>query len=137
MEFQHVLLKVARGFIEVKEFILAGDTRCIIGRASDCDIRLPPSIAHADVSRHHCMIEIQGPNIQVRDLGSRNGTFVNGEKIGQRPLTQPVEQADLRECPAVELKDGDEVQVGKTVFRVDHDTTVEASKSMSVPMYFV
>jgi DNA-binding NtrC family response regulator len=48
--------------------------RLVIGRASDCDVR----IAHAALSRHHAELVI-GAAIGVRDLGSTNGTRVLGE----------------------------------------------------------
>jgi serine phosphatase RsbU (regulator of sigma subunit) len=44
-----------------------------IGRASDCDIAL----VSASVSKRHAQIELSGTQIHVRDLGSKNGTFVN------------------------------------------------------------
>ena len=54
------------------------------------------------LSRFHCVIEMKRGVLGVRDLGSRNGTYVNGEKI-----------------KAKRLQDGDKVRVGKTEFVVD------------------
>lgn len=52
-------------------------SKFIIGRASDCTLR-----AGSDaISRHHCVLLRDGSNVSVRDLGSRNGTYVNDEKI--------------------------------------------------------
>jgi len=48
-----------------------------IGRESDCDLR-PKS---KRISRRHCIILVEPQRVVVRDLDSRNGTFVNGEKI--------------------------------------------------------
>jgi pSer/pThr/pTyr-binding forkhead associated (FHA) protein len=93
-------------------------TQCVVGRADDCDIQLPPDFAHADVSRHHCLLRIEPPVVHVRDLGSKNGTFVNGENIGQRQLNQNIEEADLRAFRERDAKDGDEIRLGGTVFRV-------------------
>jgi pSer/pThr/pTyr-binding forkhead associated (FHA) protein len=109
----------------------------MIGRARDCDLQLPPCIGHVDVSRHHCMVEVTPHGVRVRDLGSRNGTFVNGANIGQRSQHLPLEQADLCECPPVELKDGDELQVGGTTFRVAIEPVREPSKEAAVPLFFV
>ncbi len=54
-----------------------------IGRDETCKIR----IASKEVSREHCLIMRQGKDILVRDLNSRNGTFVNGMVInGVTPL---------------------------------------------------
>jgi predicted component of type VI protein secretion system len=51
----------------------------LIGRADDCDVRL---IDHS-VSRHHCAIavDITARSVRVRDMESRNGTFVNDERV--------------------------------------------------------
>ena len=39
------------------------------------------------VSKEHCVIERRGPQLILRDLGSLNGTYVNGERVvGERPL---------------------------------------------------
>jgi DNA-binding winged helix-turn-helix (wHTH) protein len=53
------------------------------------------------VSRRHARIRISGAGAVLEDLGSKNGTFVNGERVST----------------AVTLKDGDEVQVGSVVSR--------------------
>lgn len=52
-------------------------TQFIIGRALDCHLR-PHS---SRVSKHHCAIGRSARNIVVRDLKSRNGTFINEERI--------------------------------------------------------
>lgn len=69
-----------------------------IGRGETCHLR-PNS---ERVSREHAELIVQGDSVTVRDLGSRNGTLVNG-----KALTQPVS-----------LKDRDIVQVGPLSFMV-------------------
>lgn len=54
----------------------------LIGRQTGCHVRIPA----AEISRQHCEVLLKGETITVRDLGSANGTFVNGEKIDQRVL---------------------------------------------------
>ena len=51
--------------------------RVIIGRSRDVDLR----IDHADVSRRHAVIYWSDGSIVVKDLGSTNGTMVNGYPI--------------------------------------------------------
>ncbi len=51
--------------------------RLLIGRAEECDIR-PLS---EDVSRRHCAVIVGPAAVWVEDLGSRNGTFVDGSRI--------------------------------------------------------
>jgi len=101
-----------------REFAFEEPGECVIGRAPDCDIQLPADDEYADVSRHHCVLEIHPPHVQVRDLGSTNGTFVNDRLVGQRPAHQPAEQSGLWPSSARALKNGDELRVGNTVFHV-------------------
>ena len=54
-----------------------------VGRAASCDVHLLDD----KVSREHCVFERVGTALQVRDLGSRNGTWVNGVRVeGARAL---------------------------------------------------
>lgn len=49
----------------------------VIGRREECDFRVPlPS-----VSRRHCRLVKDGQYVRVEDLGSSNGTRVNGERV--------------------------------------------------------
>ena len=61
------------------------DAETIIGRADDAKIR----ISSDDVSRHHCKLIVQDEDILVRDLESRNGTFVNGRPIEGELILKP------------------------------------------------
>jgi pSer/pThr/pTyr-binding forkhead associated (FHA) protein len=53
----------------------------------------------------------------VRDLGSRNGTHLNGQKIGQRQQNLPAD-ATVATQVRQELQDGDELRVCNHVFAV-------------------
>ncbi len=48
-----------------------------LGRATDCDLTVPDNT----VSRRHAEIEIQGEGLRIRDLGSTNGTFLDGAPL--------------------------------------------------------
>jgi DNA-binding winged helix-turn-helix (wHTH) protein len=63
-----------------------------LGRAEDCDVVLP----ERQISRYHARIERDATGYLLRDLGSRNGTAVNGEPIRGLPYR---------------LRDGDEIQL--------------------------
>lgn len=69
-----------KGLIEEKGFPL--ENRLTIGRTKDSDIYL----ADRHVSRRHAVIYWGGRHAYVEDLGSRNGTFVNGERVNKSVL---------------------------------------------------
>jgi hypothetical protein len=72
----------------------------LLGRGTDCDLRL----VDTGVSRHHAELRVEDDQVVLVDLGSTNGTFVNG---------QPVRR--------VALTDGTGITLGRTtlVFRQD------------------
>jgi pSer/pThr/pTyr-binding forkhead associated (FHA) protein len=77
-------------------------------------LRLPGDVT---VSRQHCLIELEGESAWAQDLGSLNGTHVNGEKIGQsqsEPQADATMVAPLRQ----QLQDGDELRICNTIFAV-------------------
>ncbi|MCA8986812.1 MAG: FHA domain-containing protein [Planctomycetaceae bacterium] len=69
-----------------------------VGRDPNAEIR----VNSTEVSRHHCEIHVRENEVFVKDLGSRNGTFVNGESIFEE----------------VQLKPGDTLHVGSMVFEL-------------------
>jgi len=75
-----------------------------IGRAASCEIALDDD----KVSRQHARIELDGGELKIRDLGSRNGTRVNGKRI----------RSELR------LVDGDQIQFGDSTARLELDAAV-------------
>jgi serine/threonine protein kinase len=93
-------------------------TIAIAGRSRDCNVRLPNDEAHGAVSRMHCFLDVNPPSLRVRDFGSRNGTFVNGRLIGRREKAQSIEEGRKLSFPEIDLRDGDKVQIGTTVFEV-------------------
>lgn len=119
-----VTLTATAGPIAGHEFVFDDRTTCILGRAKDCEPRLlwKPKMLSAPengwISRHHCLLDINPPDVRIRDFGSLNGTYVNGRKIGQREQGQTAEEAALNRFPEHDLKDGDEIQLGKMKFRI-------------------
>jgi hypothetical protein len=81
--------------LEGERWVLDQDATTI-GRSADCDVVLPKR----QVSRYHARIErddAAGPGgYLLRDLGSKNGTYVNGQEVVGEPYR---------------LKDGDEIQI--------------------------
>ncbi len=70
-----VRLRITHGRTNVKEIVLGRET--LIGRSADCNLK----IASTEVSRRHCRIRVTDISVNVADLGSANGTLVNGKLI--------------------------------------------------------
>lgn len=92
-----VKLVVTNGRHAGREIPIKGP-KFFIGRAEDCHLRPGSDL----VSRHHCVILISENGVKVRDFGSKNGTFVNGERVS----------------PETNLKPGDRLVVGQLDFDV-------------------
>jgi pSer/pThr/pTyr-binding forkhead associated (FHA) protein len=122
-----------QGGLEGREFTLAKRGRYIMGRAEDCDLCLYGGNL-SSVSRHHCLLDVEPPGISVRDLGSRNGTFVNGALIGRRSLPDPLDDFARDDgFMAYELNDGDELRLGQLIFRVSILDTSDAAQPLYAP----
>jgi serine/threonine-protein kinase len=115
-----VVLRIRNGPLAGQEFVFEERTTCVIGRAKDCAPRLlrnpdePTAAENRRISRHHCLLDINPPDLRVRDLGSLNGTFINRRRIGQR---QKHEQPGGL-FPEYDVKDGDEIALGHLRIRV-------------------
>src|SRR5207249_1352983 len=97
-----VTLTATEGPFEGREFEFVGRTLCTIGRSHDCDLCLTTDGVDLTISRRHCLLEVEPPAVRLHDLGSRNGTYVNGEKLSQRrPGTHPPESAPADTSPRV------------------------------------
>ncbi len=139
----NITLLCTRGPLTGQTFVFSEPTSCSIGRSRDCTISLPQEVEHLDVSRRHCVLEIAPPHLRIRDLGSLNGTFVNGKKIGQRVTSQVNRDMDASHPPPVVLFDGDEIRLGEhTAFRVcifaeERETFERRNRRSSGEIHFV
>ena len=124
-----VSLTVTAGPIQGKVFTFEEHDTFIFGRAEDCHARL--SGQDTTASRHHFLLEVNPPDARLQDIGSRNGTYVNGKKYGGRLSHLTPEQARNAEHAVVDLKDGDEIKVGETVFKVLVEKRVEVEGSIT------
>jgi predicted component of type VI protein secretion system len=70
-----VVLRVVDGKANVREIALGADT--VIGRGTECSLK----IASSDVSRKHCRVRVRGDQVRVTDLGSSNGTTLDGQPL--------------------------------------------------------
>lgn len=87
-------LVISEGKEAGREFVF-DQASVLIGRTSECDVILYDT----GVSRRHARIFIEGGLFYVEDVGSSNGTQVNGEVVKRQPL-----------------KDGDSISLGPVVF---------------------
>jgi len=94
-----VSLNVVAGPQTGRSFTFDQHDTFMIGRSEDSQFCLPQD---RFFSRHHCLIEIAPPQAFLRDLGSTNGTFVNGLRVD-----------------TAHLKSGDRIQGGETVLEVE------------------
>ncbi len=67
------ILSAETGSLAGMSFGVAGTL--VLGRALDCDVAL----VSQHVSRHHARLSLDGPQLMIEDLGSSNGTIVNGK----------------------------------------------------------
>ena len=110
-----ILLRITDGPSKGKTFTFAAHDTFLLGRHPDCHVTLADDLA---VSRHHFILEVCPPQACVRDLGSRNGTYVNGRKCGGRKEGETPEEGAKRHYPEVTLKHGDRIQVGDTALEI-------------------
>jgi eukaryotic-like serine/threonine-protein kinase len=129
----------AEGVLDDGAWTFSEPASIVIGRATDCDIQVAEDghLFHMNVSRHHCLLDIDPPLAFVRDLGSRNGTFVNGAKIGQRPNPFALEDEQHLVGPPQELKHGDELQIGNIRFHIGIADAAHTGELQAVPLQFV
>ena len=65
----------------------------VVGRHRRCDIR----IASPRVSRRHCWLALDRDGVLVRDLGSTNGTRINGRRV-DRGVLRPGDELTIADC---------------------------------------
>lgn len=97
-----VNLRVLAGPYQGRVFCFTQPDTFLIGRAPDSHLCLPDD---RFFSRNHCLLEITPPHCFLRDLGSMNGTFVNGRRVAE-----------------AYLENGAQIQGGETVLLVEVST---------------
>jgi diguanylate cyclase (GGDEF)-like protein len=104
----------------IGEVLSLGQTGLSLGRAPENQVRLP----EPEVSRHHARLELVGqkglaPIVLLSDLGSTNGTYVNGQQI--QPRNGPVA-----------LRHGDVIRLGTHAFKLKHMDELEKNYHQAV-----
>lgn len=110
-----ITLTVTEGLHLGQVFSFAEHDTFIVGRSKHAHFRF--SFKDKYFSRHHFMVEVNPPLCRVMDLGSRNGTFLNGVRV-----------------EAADLHDGDLIKAGRTVLRASiRQTAVVANLDAAPP----
>lgn len=109
-----VILRAVEGALKDEEFVFDEKGLCLVGRSRDCALMIPKE-KDMRISRRHCLIILDPPKARIRDLGSRNGTFVNDQQLEIGTIGDVPE---LRTPQDLELKHGDRLSIGETEFEV-------------------
>ena len=114
-----LILSITAGPHQGKKFVFDGHDTFLVGRAKDAHLQL--SYDDPFFSRRHFVLEMNPPRCRLMDLESRNGTEVNGRRVG-----------------VAEVVDGDVIKAGHTVFEVavvrddpDHEVTRDLYETVS------
>src|SRR5258706_2224107 len=90
-------LRFLSGVFEGRAVLLPANTALVIGRTDDADL----AIDDHKLSRRHACITTRAGEVEIEDLGSRNGTFINGQRVEKS-----------------KLKSGDRVLIGASTLRL-------------------
>jgi predicted component of type VI protein secretion system len=104
-----VKFKIESGVKKPRTFLLRSD-EIIIGRLRSCPLCIPS----AEVSRRHCKLTAADGYLMVEDLGSSNGTWLNGNRLEQLTVVRP----------------GDRLDVGPVKFRIQYELTAEGQAAI-------
>jgi eukaryotic-like serine/threonine-protein kinase len=102
-----IKLTVTGGPHQGREFCFDGHDTFLVGRSGRAHFQLPRKDKY--FSRFHFLIEVNPPHCRLLDMASRNGTYVNGQRVAH-----------------ADLSDGDQIKAGHTVFRL----SIEAPPSV-------
>jgi eukaryotic-like serine/threonine-protein kinase len=111
-----VEFKVTRGAAEGKtfKFKVGSHETVIFGRDKNAKGYIPDDDY---ISRNHFLIEVMPPHCSLRDLGSKNGTYVNEERYSGCPKGSSHKKYDVLKAE-VALSDGDNIKAGETTIQV-------------------
>ena len=106
-----VRLTVLTGPHKGGRFCFRGSSPTTLGRASECQICFCGEQRDLCISRRHCELTFDPPTVQVHDLGSANGTYVNGKNVAPCPIATALKR--------LTANDGDILTVGGTSLQIN------------------
>jgi len=107
----NVQLLVNKGATHGRKIQLRHETT-IVGRRRDCNLCIPSS----EVSRRHCLLQIQDGYLTIEDLNSINGTYLNEERIADKNVVYP----------------GDRLAIGPVHFTVQYELSPSARERLQL-----
>ena len=113
-------IKVIKGPLAGKVFPLNQCDVFIFGRSTKVHCSLP---GDNTISRYHFLLEINGPDCIARDLGSLNGTWINGKKYGGRKPGE-IQKHAAQNNEFIKMKTGDTIKAGDTELFFEQDLPV-------------
>ena len=105
-----IRLTVLTGPHKGTRFCTRGLNACLVGRSAECHLRFCGETRDLAISRFHCQLLLESPVVRIQDMDSSNGTYINGQKVGEGP--EP-------EATAGEARDGDIITIGDTSMMVN------------------
>jgi eukaryotic-like serine/threonine-protein kinase len=112
-----ITLRVTEGPNKGRTFTFTNRDRFLVGRSKLAHFRLPNTDRY--FSRIHFLVEVNPPYCRLMDMGSRNGTYVNGKEVS-----------------AADLNHGDRIKAGRTVIRVVVHTPKKSKPEPLDPQIF-
>jgi serine/threonine-protein kinase len=113
-----ITLTVVDGPHKGQLFTFSGHDTFLVGRSRRAHFQLPAKDKY--FSRVHFLIEVNPPSCRIMDMGSRNGTHLNGKKVDTS-----------------DLKDGDQIRAGHTILRISFEKDSSEPKSELPPSFKV
>ena len=111
------VIKVIKGPLAGKHFPLDRCDVFIFGRSAKVHCSLP---GDNTISRYHFLVEVNGPDCFLRDLGSLNGTWINGKKHGGRKPGE-IQKDAAKNNEFMGIKSGDIIKAGETELLFEKD----------------
>ncbi|MCK5845034.1 MAG: FHA domain-containing protein, partial [Victivallales bacterium] len=122
---QSVLLKIIEGKLSGEEFVFEDNGPYLIGRAHSCALRFSDDV-DLKMSRRHLILVLDDDEMRIRDLGSRNGTEVNGTRL---PVGKINKVPEAKTAEDYVLKPGDVVKIGNLAFAFEFTEKTASSLS--------
>jgi eukaryotic-like serine/threonine-protein kinase len=111
-----IRLTVLTGPHKGTRYCLRGPRSCMVGRAAECQVRFCGTERDLRISRRHCQLYCDPPQLRVQDIDSSNGTYINGQRVSEMDEECWLFHNDAQVGVA---QDGDVITLGGTSLRVN------------------